>query len=158
MFASNVNAFSLFNPPLLHLGKSWRLPSNVRCICAHSVMSDSVTPWPVACQAPLSMGFSRWEYWIELPFSSPGDLPNPEPVSLGLPASASRFFTTFFNGFPRSDDCAFYIPNTTAISYNHYSQKLENTDLQSNLLSEQQGVQLDSINVQWQTPQFHKIK
>ena len=36
-----------------------------------------VTPWTVACQAPLSMGFSRQEYWSGLPFSSPGDLPNP---------------------------------------------------------------------------------
>ena len=35
------------------------------------------TPWTVACQAPLSMGFSRQEYWSRLPFPSPGDLPNP---------------------------------------------------------------------------------
>ena len=35
-------------------------------------------PWTVACQAPLSMGFSRQEYWSGLPFPSPGDLPNPE--------------------------------------------------------------------------------
>ena len=33
--------------------------------------------WPVACQAPLSMGFSRQQYWNGLPFSSPGDLPDP---------------------------------------------------------------------------------
>ena len=36
-----------------------------------------VTPRTVACQAPLSMGFSRQEYWSGLPFPSPGDLPNP---------------------------------------------------------------------------------
>ena len=44
------------------------------------------TPWTVACQAPLSMGFSRPEYWSGLPFSSQGDLPDPgiEPVSLAL--------------------------------------------------------------------------
>ena len=36
-----------------------------------------VTPWTVARQAPLSMEFSRQEYWSELPFTSPGDLPNP---------------------------------------------------------------------------------
>ena len=36
-----------------------------------------VTPWTVARQAPLSMGFSRQEYWSRLPFPSPGDLPNP---------------------------------------------------------------------------------
>ena len=35
------------------------------------------TPWTVAYQAPLSMGFSREEYWSGLPFLSPGDLPNP---------------------------------------------------------------------------------
>ena len=42
----------------------------------HSVMSDSVTPWTVACQAPLSLEFSRQEYWSGLPFPSPGDLPD----------------------------------------------------------------------------------
>ena len=36
-----------------------------------------VTPWTVACQAHLSMGFSRQEYWSGLPFPSLGDLPNP---------------------------------------------------------------------------------
>ena len=35
------------------------------------------TPWTVAYQAPPSMEFSRQEYWSELPFPSPGDLPNP---------------------------------------------------------------------------------
>ena len=36
-----------------------------------------VTPWAVARQAPLSMGFSRQEYWSGLPFPAPGDLPDP---------------------------------------------------------------------------------
>ena len=35
-----------------------------------------VTPWTVACQAPLSMGFSSQEYWSRLPFPSPEDLPD----------------------------------------------------------------------------------
>ena len=54
------------------------------------------TPWTVACQALLSMGFPRQEYWSGLPFLSPGDLPNPgvEPASLMSPALAGRFFTT----------------------------------------------------------------
>jgi len=53
-------------------------------------------PWTVFYQVPLSMGFSRQEYWSGLPFPSPGDLPGPgtEPVSLMPPALASRFFTT----------------------------------------------------------------
>ena len=48
------------------------------------------TPWTIACQAPLSMGFSRQEYWSGLPFPSPGDLPNPgtEPRSPALHADA----------------------------------------------------------------------
>ena len=48
------------------------------------------TPWTVAYQAPLSMGFSRQEYWSGLPFPSPGDLPNPgiEPGSPALQTNA----------------------------------------------------------------------
>ena len=48
------------------------------------------TLWTVAHQAPLSMGFSRQEYWSGLPFPSPGDLPNPgiEPGSPTLEADA----------------------------------------------------------------------
>ena len=56
-------------------------------------MSDSVTPWTVARQAPLSMGFPRQEHWSGWPFPPPVDLPDPgtEPSS---PALASEFFTT----------------------------------------------------------------
>ena len=52
-----------------------------------------VSPWTVAHQAPLSMGFPRQEYWSGLPFPSPGGLPDPgtEPMSL---AWAGGFFTT----------------------------------------------------------------
>ena len=48
------------------------------------------TPWTVNCQAPLSMGFSRQEYWGRLPFASPGDLPSPgaEPGSPALQADS----------------------------------------------------------------------
>ena len=56
-------------------------------------MSDSfAASWTVACQAPLSMGFPRQEYWSGLAFPSPGDLSNPvtEPTS---PTLAGGFFT-----------------------------------------------------------------
>ena len=55
-----------------------------------------MTPWTIAYQAPLSMGFSRQEYWSELPFPSSEDLPDPgtELASLTSPASAGRSFTT----------------------------------------------------------------
>ena len=43
-----------------------------------SVVSDSFpTPWTAACHVPLSMGFTRQNYWSRLPFSSPVDLPDP---------------------------------------------------------------------------------
>ena len=56
------------------------------------VTSDSATPWTVAHQAPLSMGFPRQEYWSGLPFPSPGDLPDPG-IKPTFPASAGKFFT-----------------------------------------------------------------
>ena len=48
------------------------------------------TPWTVAYQAPLFMGFSRQEYWSGLPFPSPGDLPDPgiKPRSPAMQADA----------------------------------------------------------------------
>ena len=59
----------------------------------------SVSPWTVACQAPLSTGFPKPEYWSGLPFPSLRDCPDPgiEPAS---PALAGRFFTTEPSGSP----------------------------------------------------------
>ena len=64
---------------------------NTFSFCSHAVFSLScvqlfVTPWTVAHQTPLSMGFPRQEHWSGLPFPSPGDLPEPgnELVSLAL--------------------------------------------------------------------------
>ena len=69
--------------------------------CAHVLSRFShvwlfATPWAVACQAPLSVGFSRPEYWSGLPCPPPMDLPNPGMESLYLisPALAGRLFTT----------------------------------------------------------------
>ena len=74
-------------------------------VSSYSVLSDSLrphvaTPWTVAHQAPLSLEFSRQEYWSGLPFPSPGDLPNPgiEPMSSAL---AGGFFTAEPAGKPR---------------------------------------------------------
>ena len=54
------------------------------------------TPWTVAHQAPLPMGFSRQQYWSGLALPSPGDPPDPglKPTSLMSPTLAGRFFTT----------------------------------------------------------------
>ena len=65
---------------------------------SHSVMSNSVTPWTVTCQAPLSMKFSRQEYWNGFPFPTPGTFPtqglNPHLLHLqvgSLPQSHQGF-------------------------------------------------------------------
>ena len=54
------------------------------------------TLWTIASQAPLSIGFSRQEYWSGLPCPPPGDLPDPgiEPMSPTSPVLAGGFFTT----------------------------------------------------------------
>ena len=58
-----------------------------------------MTPWTVACQAPLSMRFPRQEYRSGLPFSSLGDLPDPG-IEAMSPALAGGFFTTEPPGTP----------------------------------------------------------
>ena len=73
------------------------------CVCTHSRMVWLfVTPWTAAHQAPLSMEFSRQEYWSGLPFPIPRDVPNPgiEPVSPVSPALEGRFSTTKPPGKP----------------------------------------------------------
>ena len=71
-------------------------------ICVYSVTQSclNATPWTVAHQAPLSMGFSRQEYWSGLPFPPQGELPNSEieSVSLASPALAGEFFTLALPG------------------------------------------------------------
>ena len=81
-----------------------------KCICCLEILANNImkvkvkslsrvrlfaTPWTVAHQAPLSMGFSRQEYWSGLPCPPPGDLPYPgiEPMSPASPALVGRFFT-----------------------------------------------------------------
>ena len=57
------------------------------------------TPWFVAHQAPLSMRFPRKKYWNGLPFTTEGDLPNPE-IDSASPTLAGGFFTTEPPGNP----------------------------------------------------------
>ena len=68
--------------------------NSLTCVLSHfSCVWLCATLWTVACQAPLSMEFSRQEYRSGLPFPSPGDLPDPgiEPVSLASPTLIGGF-------------------------------------------------------------------
>ena len=83
----------------IHFHSLQKSPARNQAVCVLSLYSPVrhfVTPWTVAHQVPLSMGFSRQEYWSELPFPMMGDLPYPEikPASLMFPALARGFFTT----------------------------------------------------------------
>ena len=68
-FLRNTSSYAL-------LWGEWNSASCV-CACVLSHVRLFVTPWTGARQAPLSMGFSRQEYWSGLPFPPPGDLPDP---------------------------------------------------------------------------------
>ena len=68
------------------------------CLVTQSCLT-LVTPWTVACQAPLSMEFSRKEYWSRLPFPSLGDCPN-QGTGTVSPALAGRFFINELPGKP----------------------------------------------------------
>ena len=87
--SQDLSKLPRLSPPLLPTDISGLYPS---------AMSNSATPWTAACQAPLSMGFPRHEYWSELPFPTPGHLPDLgiEPVSLTL---TGRFFSTAASPF-----------------------------------------------------------
>ena len=71
------------------------------CACPQSLSCIWLfaTPWTVACHAPLSMGFSRQEYWSALVFPPPGERPNAG-IETASPALADRFFTTEPPGKP----------------------------------------------------------
>ena len=73
---------------------------NFLLLFSRPVTSDSVTSWTIARQDPLSMGFSRQEYWSGLPFPSPRDPPNPG-IKPPSPALAGGFFTAEPPGKPR---------------------------------------------------------
>ena len=76
--------FPYYNTDPCQNGNSSKLVKWV-CVLSHfGHVQLIVTPWTAACWAPLSIGFSRQEYWNGLPCPPPGDLPNPriKPVSL----------------------------------------------------------------------------
>ena len=70
------------------------------CVCVLTHVQLFASLWTVAHQTPLSMGFSRQEYWNRLPFPTSGDVPDPgvKPTFLVSPALAGELFTTELPG------------------------------------------------------------
>ena len=73
---------------------------HIVCVCSLTVMSNSVTPWIVACQVPLSIEFSRQECWSGLAFfySRRSSWPRDQTQSPVSPVLAGEFFTTVPTG------------------------------------------------------------
>ena len=84
------------------------------------------TPWTVANQVPLFMGFSRQEYWSGLPCPPPVDLPDPgiKPTFLMSPALAGRFFTT-------TATCEAHINTDSLIKVKNHGQMFSFSPVQS---------------------------
>ena len=94
-----------------------------------------MTPWTVAQQAPLSMGFPRQEYWSGLPFLSPGNLPDPEiePASHMCPAPASHMCPALAGGFFTTEpsEKAYVMDRVQLLALCQYKQVLLSTLSQS---------------------------
>ena len=109
--SSGIRSQRLGTPDLEGLHPS-RIPGHFReaqsllcvVVCVLSHVWFFGTPWTVACQSPLSIEFSRQEYWSGLPCPLPGDLPDPgvEPTFLAYPALAGGFLPLCHLGSPQS--------------------------------------------------------
>ena len=76
--------------------------------CKSEIVYSSATPRTAAHQVPLSMGFSRQEYWSGLPFPSPGDLPNLG-IEPGSPALQADALTSKLPGKPKENNLLYLI-------------------------------------------------
>ena len=101
-------------------------------VCVLSHVSAFATLWTVVCQAPLSMGFSRQEYWSGLPFPTPGDLSNPgiKPTSPKDPALAGGLLTTEPPGKPM----VFYYSSSNELHHYSYLISVHQQQKQYNVL------------------------
>ena len=120
----------------------------VSCVLSRSVISNSATPWTIACQTPLFLRFSRQEYWDRLPFPSPGDPPDPGIKSLS-PTLAGGFFTTESLGKPNSG-----IP---CWKPHHWSQERWGKKKKTNNLPIYTHIQIHKHKPQKETRHHHTI-
>ena len=96
------------------------------CVHAKSLQLCPTLCNPIYCQAPLFMGFCRQEYWSGLPFTSPGDLPDPgiQPASLTYSPLAGGFFTTSSTWeVPPLSNISVGNLNSFLLSHNTWSKK-----------------------------------
>ena len=93
---------------IIHFYSVWTFCQILHCCCC-LVTKSFATPWTVACQAPLFMGFPRQEYWGGLPLPSPGDLPNQGIKPTVSCIGRQVFFCFFFFNTEPSGKPKYYI-------------------------------------------------
>ena len=128
MFTQNLNIN--VHRSFTHSGQ--KLHTNCGCVLRHvSRVWLFATPWTIFHQAPLSMGFSRQEYWRGSPCPPPGDLPDPgiEPTFLMSPALAVT--RTWYNlhkfnlyWVPESDAACIFWPRSSHLSFHYFISSL----------------------------------
>ena len=89
--------------PYIHLEHKQNLTCSTVHACSVAKLCLTAIPWTVARQSPLSMGFSRQEYWRGLPFPSPEDFPDPG-IKPGSPALEADALTSEPPGKPLSNN------------------------------------------------------
>ena len=94
----------------ISFSNAWKWKVRVKLLSRVQLLA---TPWTAAYQAPLSLGFSRREYWSGLPFPSPGDLPDPE-IELRTPALQADSLPS---EAPRKPSVTLSILNNTIVKY-----------------------------------------
>ena len=149
---------SLGSRCLLHVlpTKSSHLDRKWKCLSL-SCVQFFVTPWTVANQAPLSMEFSRQEYWTGMPFPSPGDLPDPEikPASLASCISyISRQVLYHLRLLSESSQKEVEPPNWNWTS----GSPLSNSSAEETLTLSHSNKATLSTEATWQQQQHHKQK
>ena len=101
--------------------KSNHILSDIHCVCVLSAQSCMTLCHPLDCslRAPLSMGFSRQEYWSGLPFPPPGDLPVPgnEPASPVAPALQADSLPTEPSGKPYKQCGGIHLEISRSLNY-----------------------------------------
>ena len=113
---------SILRPVQVHI------PLNFKCTHIQSCPTLCWTPWTVTHQASLSMEFSRQEFWSELPFPNPGNLPDPgiEPNSFVAPALQADFSRCATLNFKGNDYCLYFQRRKTEAQRNREASSISN--------------------------------
>ena len=108
---------------------------------SRSVLSNFAKPWTVAHLAPLSMEFSRQEYWSGWPFSSPGDLPHPG-IEPGSPTLQADSLLSEPTGKPNQDSTIVQLLGSTKDTFETHGHEIKGRPISKGCVLLRSHVQL----------------